>query len=73
MSVYVLSIFLNELEKIDKMRGLPIILSLFRNEINKINNTRARILHSIYHMTLSIGYGSYITIIKELCGNERSE
>ena len=33
------------------MRGLPSILSLFRNEFNKFNNTRARILDSIYHMT----------------------
>ena len=49
----------------DKMRALPIILSLFRNEVINSNNTRARILHSIYYMTLSICYGSYITIIKE--------
>ena len=27
----------------------PRILSLFRNEFNKFNNTRARMLHSIYH------------------------
>ena len=33
------------------MRGLPSILSLFRNEFNKFNNTRARLLYSIYHMT----------------------
>ena len=32
------------------MRGLPSILSLFRNEFNKINNTRARMLDSIYHI-----------------------
>ena len=32
------------------MRGLPSILSLFRNEFNKFNNTRARMLDSIYHM-----------------------
>ena len=55
------------------MRALPISLSLFRNEVINSNNTRARILHSIYYMTLSICYGSYITIIKELSGNERSE
>ena len=30
----VLLILLNELEKRDKMRGLPSILSLFRNEFN---------------------------------------
>ena len=33
------------------MRGLPSILSFFRNELNKFNNTRARMLDSIYHMT----------------------
>ena len=44
---------LNGLGKKDKMRGLPSILSLFRNEFtcNKFNNTRARMLDSIYHMT----------------------
>ena len=36
------------------MRGLPSILSLFRNEFNKFNNTRARMLDSIYHMTNSL-------------------
>ena len=33
------------------MRGLSSILSIFRNEFN---NTGARMLDSIYHMTLSI-------------------
>ena len=51
MSVHVLLNLLNELGKRDKMRGLPSILSLFRNEFNKFNNTRARMLDSIYHMT----------------------
>ena len=46
--------FLNELEKRDKMRGLPSVLSLFRNEFNKFNNTRARMLDSIYHLTLRL-------------------
>ena len=32
------------------MRGLLSILSLFRNKFNKFNNTRARMLDSIYHM-----------------------
>ena len=36
------------------MRGLPSILSLFRNEFNRSNNTRARMLDSIYHMTLRL-------------------
>ena len=36
------------------MRGLPSILSLFRNEFNEFNNTRARMLDSIYHMILKL-------------------
>ena len=51
MSAHVLLNLLNELGKRDKMRGLPSILSLFRNEFDKFNNTRARMLDSIYHMT----------------------
>ena len=43
MSAHVLLNLLNELRKRDKM--------LFRNEFNKFNNTRARMLDSIYHMT----------------------
>ena len=54
MSAHVLLILLNELEKRDKMRGLPSILSLFRNEFNKFNNARARMLDSIYHMILRL-------------------
>ena len=51
MSAHVLLNLLNELG--DKMRGLPSILSLFRNDFYKFNNNRARMLDSIYHMTLS--------------------
>ena len=54
MSAHVLLNLLNELRKRDKMRGLPSILSLFRNEFNKFNNTRARMLDSIYHMSLRL-------------------
>ena len=54
MSAHVLLHLLNELGKRDKMRGLPSILSLFRKEFNKLNNTRARMLDSIYHMSLKI-------------------
>ena len=54
MSAHVLFNLLNELGKRYKMRGLPIILSLFRNEFNKFNNTRARMLDSIYHMTITL-------------------
>ena len=51
MSAYVLLNLLNELGKRDKMQGLLSILSLFRKELNKFNNTRVRMLDSIYHMT----------------------
>ena len=51
MSAHVILNLLNELGKRDKMPGLPSILSLFRNEFNKFNNTRARMLDSIYYMT----------------------
>ena len=54
MSAHVLLNLLNELRKRDKMLGLPSILSLFRNEFNKFNNTRARMLDSIYHMTFTL-------------------
>ena len=54
MSAHILLNLLNELGKRDKMRGLQSILSLFRNEFNKFNNTRARMLDSIYHMTLRL-------------------
>ena len=37
-----------------KMRGLLSILSLFHNKFDKFNNTRARMLDSIYHMTLRL-------------------
>ena len=40
--------------KRDKMRGLTSTLSLFPNEFNKFNNTRARMLDSIYHLTLRL-------------------
>ena len=54
MSSHVLLNLLNKLRKRDKMRGSASILSLFRNEFNKFNNTRARMLDSIYHMTLRL-------------------
>ena len=52
MSDHVLLNLLHDLGERDKMRGLPRILSLFHNEFNKFNNTGARMLDSIYHMTL---------------------
>ena len=54
MSAHVLLYLLNELGKRDKMRGLSCILSLLPNEFNKCNKTRARMLDSIYHMTLRL-------------------
>ena len=54
MRAHVLLNLLNEVGKRDKMRGVPSILSLFRNEFNKFNKTRARMLDSIYHITLKI-------------------
>ena len=51
MIAHALLNLLNELRKRDKMRVVPSILSLFRNEFNKFNNTRAKMLDSIYHMT----------------------
>ena len=69
MSVHVLLNLLNELGKRDKMRGLPSNLSLFRNEFNKFNNTRARMLDSIYHMTntLKPDFWRKHVIILSLC------
>ena len=52
MNAHVKLISLNEYGKRDKMHGLQSILSLFHNELNKFNNTGARMLDSIYHMTL---------------------
>ena len=54
MTAHVLFNLLNELGKRDKMRGLTRILSLFCNKFNKFNNTRARMLDSVYHMTLRL-------------------
>ena len=65
MSAHVLLNLLNELGKRDKMRGLLSILSLFRNEFNKFNNTRARMLDSIYHITLRL-FWNLISVVKTL-------
>ena len=54
MRAHVLLNLLSKLGKRDQMRGLPSNLSLFRNKFNKLNNTRARMLDSIYHMTLRL-------------------
>ena len=54
MSAHVFLNLFNKVRKRDKMRGLPSILSLFRNKFNKFNNTGARMIDSIYHMTLKL-------------------
>ena len=60
----ILSVFRNEYIKFiefikrvgesDKRQCLPSILSHFRNKYNKFNYTGARMLDTIYHMTLKI-------------------
>ena len=69
MSAHVLLNLLNELGKRYKMRGLLSILSPFRNEFNKFNNTRARMLDSIYHMrnTLKSDFWRKNVILLSLC------
>ena len=54
MIAYVLLNLLNEFRKRDKMWGLSSIVSFFRNKFNKFNNTGARMLDSIYHVTLKL-------------------
>ena len=51
---HVLLNVLNKLRKKDKMRGLFSILPLFHNKFNPFNNTKARMLNSIYHMILRL-------------------
>ena len=46
--------FIKRMGKRVEMRGLPSILSLYSNEFNKFNNTRARMLDSVYHVTLRL-------------------
>ena len=69
MSAHVLLNLLNELGKRDKMRGLSSILSLFCNKFNKFNNTRARMLDSIFHMTYTLkpDFWREYVIILPLC------
>ena len=40
--------------KSDEMQGLLRFLSLFRDKLNKFNNTGARLLGSIYGLTLEL-------------------
>ena len=54
MSAHVLFSLSNKLRKRDKMPSLPSILSQFRNEFNNFNDTGARMLDFIYHMTFKL-------------------
>ena len=54
MSAHVLLNLLIKLAKSDIIRGLPCILLLFRKEFNEFNKIGARMLDSIYHMTLEL-------------------
>ena len=55
MSAHVLLNLLKELRKRDKMQSLlSILLFFFCNRFNKFINTGARMLDSIYHMTLRL-------------------
>ena len=69
MSAHVLLNLLNELRKRDKMLGKPRILSLFPTSFNKFNNTKARMLDSIYHMTNTLKSHFFLknVIILPLC------
>ena len=65
MSAHVLMDLLNEFRKRDKMRGLPRIFSLFPNDFYKFNKPGARMLDSIYHMTLRL-FSNHIFGVKML-------
>ena len=57
MSARVLLNLLNEMSKINKIRGLSRILSLFLNEFNKFNNTMYKgtnVRFYFYHMALRL-------------------
>ena len=51
MNAHVFLIYLNRLGKEMKCEACQAFFSLFRNDFSKFNNTRARALSSIYHMT----------------------
>ena len=47
-----LVIFIERVEKNDKMQNLTEHLSLFHNVFDKLDKTKAQILDRIYHITL---------------------
>ena len=54
MNAHVLLNLLNELVKVIKCEACRTFYLFFRSEFNKFNNTSARMLDSIYHMTLRL-------------------
>ena len=54
ISAHVFIEFIKQVGESVKMRDLQSILSLFCHLFNKFNNTRAGVLDSIYHMTLTL-------------------
>ena len=64
MSAHDLLNLLNDLRKRDKMQCLSSILTFFATSFI-FNNTRARMLDSIYHMTVRLLY-SLISGLKKL-------
>ena len=69
MSAHVLLNLLNKLGKEIKCEACRAFYHFFRNEFNKFNNTRARMLDSIYHMTntLESHFWRKNVIILSLC------
>ena len=56
MSAHVLLNLLNGLEKREKYEAWWTFYLFFRKEFNKFKNASARMLDSIYHMTLRLRY-----------------
>ena len=54
MSAHVLLNLINELGKVIKCEACRAFYHFFRDEFNKFNNTRTRMLDSIYLMTLRL-------------------
>ena len=54
MSADVLLNLLNPLRKRENMLETPRILNLSLNSLNKFNNADARMINSIYHVTLKL-------------------
>ena len=69
MNAHALLKFIKRVGKIDKMRGLPSISSFFHSEFNLFNNTGARMLDSIYHMTLKLLKNHIFCIKMQHVGN----